>query len=164
MLVVQLFTTFIHSEFLSSFSQVIIVIMSDSKTRALRSNTNAELLGELQLAAANPSVPVPTVLGGGLPAPGPVVAAIPAVPAAPIESDTKMDLLMNMLASANASRASELNSILNRMESLQEASTRASRVSLLAQEALKTVNIQLHQTQASLEGSTSKLYWTPFTN
>ena len=38
---------------------------------------------------------------------------------------------MDMLASANASRASELNSILNRMESLQEASTRASRVSLL---------------------------------
>ena len=57
--------------------------------------------------------------------------AIPPVPAAPVESDTKMDLLMNMLASANATRASALNSILNRMESLQEASTRASRVSLL---------------------------------
>ena len=135
---------------LYNFVQVKFSTMPESKTkpvntRARRSNSNAELVSQLELAAPIPAVPVPGVPGGVLPVVDPVLPVIPPVPAAPVESDTKMDLLMNMLASANASRASELNSILNRMESLQEASTRASRVSLLGKYLQAVLDISAHK-------------------
>ena len=110
-----------------------------------------------------PSVPVPnfpTVLGGVLPAPDPVVPAIPPVPAAPVESaDTKMDLLLNMVASANSNRSIELESILARMESLQDSNTRNSRSSVMAKylQAIVDISVVLNSDKKALNGFVSSI-------
>lgn len=157
------------------FKLLLIVIMSDSKSRSSkparatrnRSNVNAGLMEEL--AAAHSSVSVPSGLGvvaepvvpaaPVVPA-EPVVPAFPAVPpAAPVQSDTKIDVLMNMLASANASRASELNSILVRMESLQDSNTRSSRSSVMAKylQAVVDISVVLNSDKKALNGFVSAI-------